>query len=239
MVTTVEQHAIAGPNYWFRTWCPASHLLIPLSAKGIEVLRENDRRLAEAVRERAGRQVAPVDLDEANRAIERRRQAGTLGHLDGDPRLYYPPRPSDVEEVEGLPVPEGVSLHPHTGRGAQNVTSANDETINLINLAKQALSNAQEECSKGTNIVDLLDATLGVVNEHLTAGVQLVAAAAMGSTVTPRLADEASANIAQAGVNVDDASARAAGALTKVNDAFASAAHAIEKLDEFLAQLSA
>lgn len=251
MVTTVEQHVIAGPNYWYQTWCPASHLLIPLSARGRQVLAENEQRwvVANAQRINLMHALGETDYETANRRIEEMKRRGELGHIDGPGEWYYPPRPSDVEEAQeqygaGAPAPEGVELHAYNRRrrgqntGGSSVSSSNETTISLMNMAKSAISGAQEDCAAATHIVELLDAKLASVNELLNNAAQLVAAGAMGGPGTPALADEAAINVAVSATHVDEASARAAGVLTKVNDAFQAAHHAVEKIDEFIAQIS-
>lgn len=243
LVDTVEPHAIVGENYWYQPVCPGSYLLIPFSKKGREVLLEHGERFRVALAERlnTNNPQAASDLADQNAEIEARKRAGTLGHLDQPAEHYFPHRPSDVEEAQneyrGVLPPHAQGIRMITGRGS--MTSANDTTINLITLAKQNVSSAQEDCSRATNILDLLDTALKSVDEHLQAAGQLVAAAAMSSGSTPRLADEGAQNIAQASVHLDDATARAAGTDTRISDAFASMHHAIEKLDEFMQQLQA
>lgn len=247
LVDTVEPHAIVGENSWYQRVCPGSYLLIPFSDKGREVLDEHGQRFRVALAERLNTRdpQAASDLADENAEIVRRKRAGTLGHLNRPGEDYFPHRPTDVEEAEEEyrgAVPQGVEgikmTGKITGRGSA-VTSANDQTINLVNLTKQTLSNGQEDCSRATNILDLLDTALKSVQDHLTAAGQLIAAAAMSSGSTPRLADEAAQMIATAHLHLDDATARAAGVDTKVNDSFAAMHHAIEKLDEFMQQLQA
>lgn len=242
-VDTIEQHAIEGPNSWYRVICPASHLMIPFSDKGREVLDEHSARFREALAERLNRNPPMTDerLDAENREIEQRNRDRTLrGPLPAPVETYFPPRPSDVEEVEGLPVRATDELHKFTGRGGQNVATANEGTISLIELAKQNISNAQEDMSAGTHIVELLDAKLKSVSDHLDVAGQLIAAAAQGSATPPRLADEGAQMIAVSSNHItDDAESGAAQALTAIHNAFQAAHHAVEKLDEFVAQISA
>lgn len=248
VVETIEQHAIEGPNSWYRVVCPASHLLIPFSEKGLQVLAEHERRFREAKAEReakgSGRDPkAAVRLAAENRRIERRKKRGELGHLDRPAEEYFPTRPSDTEEAQEqygpatAGIPAGVQMIPQGGR--QSMTSANDTTINMVQLAKQTISAGQEDCSAATHLVGLVDSHVKSVQEHFETAGQVIAAAAMGSTVTPRAADEAATNIAQARHLADEAEAALAGFQDKLNDSFQAAHHAVEKLDEFLAQLSA
>lgn len=242
-VDTVEQHAIIGPNSWYQVLCPGSHLLIPLSDKGREVLTDHNERFREAAAARLNREhpEAASDLAEQNAKIEARKRAGTLGHLDGPGETYFPPRPSDVEEAEqqtGGVVPAGVKGIKITGRGG-SVTSAHEGTINLLNLTKQTIGNGQEDSSSASHIVELVDAKLKSVTEHYEAAAALLASAAMGSASSPHLIDEAATMISAAQIHLDEASARLAGTMTKVHDGYQAALHAIEKIEEFIAQISA
>jgi len=242
-VVTVEQHVIAGPNYWYQTWCPASHLLIPLSDRGREVLAEHEERWITANAQRINEFVSRgvTNYKQENERIQQLKRIGELGHLNRPGEDYYPPRPSDTEEAEadraGKPFPAHVEGHQIKGRS--HVTSANENTISLIALAKTALGSAQEDCSAATNIVELLDSKLMAIEQLLMNAGQLVAAAAMNSASNPQRVDEAAGLIALADTANDDASAKAAGVLTEISQAFASATQAIDKLDEFIAQISA
>lgn len=246
LVDTVEPHAIVGENSWYQRVCPGSYLLIPYSRKGREVLSEHSDRFRVALAERLNTldPQAASDAVAESAEIEARKRAGTLGHLDQPGERYFPRRPTDVEEAQeqyGGVIPDGVEGIKMTGKitGRGSMTSANDQTISLVNLTKQTVSNAQEDSSRATNIGELLDTALKSVDEHLAAAGQLIAAAAMSAGSTPKLADEAAQNIAQAAVHVDDATARLAGCYTRIADSFASMHHAIEKLDEYLQQLQA
>lgn len=245
LVTTVEQHEIVGPDSWYQRWCPGSHLLVPLSDRGREVLADADARFLAALAERMSRQLPPADLAAENAAIEERHRRGELGHLDGDPQTYFPPRPSDVEEVEGRPVPEGVELHAYDKRRRGRnqgrdipMTSANETTISLANLAKQGITNGQEDCSRATNVVDLVKTALIGIDQHLENAAQLIEAAASSGSARPVAADAAAAALATARVRLDEAAARTNSVTAKIAEVFAAAHQSIEKLDEFIEQIS-
>jgi hypothetical protein len=251
-VNTTMQHEIVGANSWFQRICPGSNLLIPLSERGKLHLFETNERFRAALVDRlnsteAGQEAAR-NLATLNEVIKERRRLGTLGHLDRPGEEYFPPRPSDVEdaqaEYEPGTAPEGVELIAHIRRrrgqvkGESNMTSANENTLNLIALAKLAVSSAQEECSRASNAVNLVDSIISSVDEHLVAAGQLMGAAAGGSSVTPQLAAEALLNLTNARKKCEETTANLAGAITHIDSTFAASQHVIEKLGEFVEQLS-
>lgn len=243
VVNTIVQHRIEGPESWYQVLCPASHLLIPFSEKGLEVLRDDLARWkAEKARRAEERERHPAaDLSAENEDIERRKRAGTLGHLDRPADEYFPPRPGDTEEAQAE-LGTGPNTNPDIETipvGGRDMTSSNETTISMLQLAKQNLSAVLEDAVVATSTIGTADARITDIDERLTAALQLLAGAVAASASAPALANEASSAMAQAGVRAAGAGAQLVEAVEMIGEALASAGNANDLIDRLIAQLSA